>query len=93
MLGHFQAAVHGARWLSPDRLPQRPAAARRGPAASVEEKGGNVVRAPDFSAATEQALLSEFRTVFGPGINIRAEYVERIPQEHSGKYRFSICRV
>ena len=53
----------------------------------------NVVRAPDFSAATEQALLSEFRTVFGPGINIRAEYVERIPQERSGKYRFSICRV
>jgi len=52
-----------------------------------------VVRAPDFSAATEQALLSEFRTVFGPGINIRAEYVAHIPQERSGKYRFSICRI
>jgi len=53
----------------------------------------NVVRAPDFNAATEQALLTEFRTVFGPGINIRAEYVERISQERSGKYRFSICRI
>jgi phenylacetate-CoA ligase len=53
----------------------------------------NVVRAPDFSSTTEQALLAEFRTVFGPGIDIRPSYVERIPQERSGKYRFSICRV
>ena len=53
----------------------------------------NVVRAADFSPATEQALLAEFRTVFGPGIDIRPSYVERIPQERSGKYRFSICRV
>src|SRR5256885_5020031 len=60
---------------------------------SLEDIVLKVVRAPDFSAATEQALLSEFRTVFGPGINIRAEYVARIPQERSGKYRFSICRI
>ena len=60
---------------------------------SVDDIVLNVVRAPDFSAATEEALLAEFRTVFGPGINIRAEYVERIPQERSGKYRFSICRI
>lgn len=53
----------------------------------------HVVRAPDFSAATEQALLTEFRSVFGPGVTIRAEYVGRIPQESSGKYRFAICRV
>jgi len=53
----------------------------------------NVVRAPDFSPATEQALLAEVRSVFGPGIEIRANYVERIPQERSGKYRFSICRI
>ena len=53
----------------------------------------NVVRAPDFSPATEQALLAEVRSVFGPGIDIRANYVERIPQERSGKYRFSICRI
>ena len=53
----------------------------------------NVVRAPDFSAATEEALLAEFRSVFGFGIDIHANYVERIPQERSGKYRFSICRI
>jgi phenylacetate-CoA ligase len=53
----------------------------------------NVVRAPDFSPATEVALLAEFRAVFGPGIDIRANYLERIPQERSGKYRFSICKI
>ena len=60
---------------------------------SIDEIVLNVVRAPDFSSATEEALLAEFRAVFGAGINIRAEYVERIPQERSGKYRFSICRI
>jgi len=53
----------------------------------------NVVRAPEYSPASEQALLAEFRSVFGPGIEIHANYVERIPQERSGKYRFSICRI
>jgi phenylacetate-CoA ligase len=53
----------------------------------------NVVRAPDFTAATERMLLEEFRAVFGAGIDIRPEYVERIPQERSGKYRFAICRI
>ena len=53
----------------------------------------NVVRAPDFTPATEQALLSEFRWVFGPGMEIRPCYVQRIPQERSGKYRFAICRI
>src|SRR6185312_6731026 len=60
---------------------------------AAEEIVLNVVRAPDFTPATEQALLTEFRAVFGAGIDIRPQYVERIPQERSGKYRFSICRV
>jgi phenylacetate-CoA ligase len=60
---------------------------------SLEEIVLNVVRAPDFTAATEQALLAEFRSVFGPGIDIRPSYVERLTQERSGKYRFAICRV
>jgi phenylacetate-CoA ligase len=60
---------------------------------SADEIVLNVVRAPDFSAGTEQSLLAEFRTVFGPGINVSARYLERIPQERSGKYRFSICRI
>jgi phenylacetate-CoA ligase len=53
----------------------------------------NVVRAPDFTADTEQALLAEFGAVFGAGVNVSARYVEGIPQERSGKYRFSICRI
>jgi phenylacetate-CoA ligase len=53
----------------------------------------NVVRAPDFSANTERSLLAEFAAVFGAGVSISAQYVERIPQERSGKYRFSICRI
>jgi len=60
---------------------------------SIDQIVLNVVRAPDFSPATEQALLAEFHAVFGPGIDIYASYVERIPQERSGKYRFSICKV
>ena len=53
----------------------------------------NVVRAPDFTPATEQALVAEFAAVFGAGVEVTAHYVERIPQERSGKYRFSICRI
>jgi phenylacetate-CoA ligase len=60
---------------------------------AIDEIVLNVVRAPDFTPATEQALLAEFRAVFGPGIEIHPSYVERIAQERSGKYRFSICRV
>jgi phenylacetate-CoA ligase len=53
----------------------------------------NVVRAADFTPASEAALLAEFGNVFGPGIAFRPEYLERIAQERSGKYRFSICRI
>jgi phenylacetate-CoA ligase len=53
----------------------------------------NVVRAADFSAASEAALLAELRGVFGEGISFRTQFLERMPQERSGKYRFSICQV
>jgi phenylacetate-CoA ligase len=60
---------------------------------SREEIVLNVVRAADFSAASEAALLAEFRGVFGEGITFRTQFLERMPQERSGKYRFSICQV
>jgi phenylacetate-CoA ligase len=60
---------------------------------SREEIVLNVVRAADFSAASEEALLAEFRGVFGEGITFRTQFLERMPQERSGKYRFSICQV
>ena len=53
----------------------------------------NVVRAGDFTAASEAALLAELRGVFGEGITFRTQFLERMPQERSGKYRFSICQV
>jgi len=60
---------------------------------SADEIILNVVRAPDFSDRTERELLNEFHSVFGDGVAIRVVYMERIPQERSGKYRFSICRI
>jgi phenylacetate-CoA ligase len=60
---------------------------------SREEIVLNVVRAADFSAASEAALLAEFRSVFGEGITFRTQFLDRMPQERSGKYRFSICQV
>jgi phenylacetate-CoA ligase len=60
---------------------------------ALEEIVLNVVRAPDYSAATEQQLLAEFRAVFGPQVRVKPVYMDRIPQERSGKYRFSICKI
>ncbi len=60
---------------------------------SREEIVLNVVRAADFTAASEAALVAEFRSVFGEGITFRTQFLERMPQERSGKYRFSICQV
>ncbi len=53
----------------------------------------NVVRGSTYSAESERELTSEFLRVFGQGIDVRVNYVEKIPQESSGKYRFSICQV
>ena len=60
---------------------------------SREEIVLNVVRAADFTPASEQALLAAVRGVFGTDISVRPQYLARIPQERSGKYRFSICQV
>lgn len=51
----------------------------------------NVVPAPDYSPASETQLLAEFRAVFGQGVDIEIIKLDKIPQERSGKYRFSIC--
>jgi len=53
----------------------------------------NIVRAPDYNDASEAALRAEFAGVFGPQTTITVVAGERIPQELSGKYRFSICRI
>lgn len=53
----------------------------------------NIVRAPQYTKESEAQLLQEFTAVFGAGTRISIVPVERIPQERSGKYRFSICQI
>ncbi|WP_341936716.1 phenylacetate--CoA ligase family protein [Marinimicrobium sp. C2-29] len=51
------------------------------------------VKGKDFSAETDDLLIDEFREVFDESVQLIIEDVDRIPQEASGKYRFSICKV
>jgi phenylacetate-CoA ligase len=52
-----------------------------------------IVRGPGFGAASLRRLGALVAERFGPGVSYDCEYVERIPQEPSGKYRFCISRV
>ena len=42
---------------------------------------------------SERVLIAEFREVFDASVNLIINDVEKIPQEKSGKYRFSICKI
>ncbi len=53
----------------------------------------NRVKGPEYTLATDSALLTEFSQVFGPDVTLVIQDVNKIPQEKSGKYRFSICKV
>jgi phenylacetate-CoA ligase len=53
----------------------------------------NRVKGPEFTANTDEKLLEEFRIVFGDQVALIIRDVEKIPQEKSGKYRFSICKI
>jgi phenylacetate-CoA ligase len=53
----------------------------------------NRVKGQEYTAATDTALLNEFREVFGERVQLVIQDVKKIPQEASGKYRFSICKV
>lgn len=52
-----------------------------------------IVPAASYSARDEEQLGGELREVFGPAVAIDIVKLERIPQERSGKYRFSICEI
>jgi phenylacetate-CoA ligase len=52
-----------------------------------------VVRGPEFGPDSLQRIKSLVVQRFGTGVTFQCEYVERIPQEPSGKYRFCISRV
>jgi phenylacetate-CoA ligase len=52
-----------------------------------------VVRGPDFGPASVRRIGELVTERFGPEAQFECEYVERIPQEPSGKYRFCISHV
>jgi phenylacetate-CoA ligase len=52
-----------------------------------------IVRGPDFGPASLRRLGELVAERFGGGVAHDCEFVERIPQEPSGKYRFCISRV
>lgn len=51
------------------------------------------VKGHDYTQVTDAALLQAMRETFGEQIALDIVDVVRIPQEPSGKYRFSICKV
>lgn len=52
-----------------------------------------IVRGPDFGPESLQRIQALVAERFGLGVGYDCEYVERIPQEPSGKYRFCISKV
>lgn len=63
----------------------------------VQEEVGrvvlNVVRGPDWDAATAESLAKVFVAALGGDPRIELNYCDAIPREPNGKYRFAICRV
>lgn len=51
----------------------------------------NFVPGAGFDGQTQAALAQEFVDGFGEPLDFDFRQLERIPQERSGKYRFSIC--
>jgi phenylacetate-CoA ligase len=63
----------------------------------VQEREGavdaNIVPGEGWGQETAAALRASLRDALGAGFAVELKLVERIPQERSGKYRFSICRL
>lgn len=53
----------------------------------------NRVKGVEYNEETDSYLIDEFRQVFGDGVSFIINDVQAIPQEKSGKYRFSICKI
>jgi phenylacetate-CoA ligase len=52
-----------------------------------------IVRGPDFGDQSENIIGTLARERFGPDVRYQCQYVDKIPQEPSGKYRFCISKV
>jgi phenylacetate-CoA ligase len=53
----------------------------------------NLVPGPKYSAETERELIASLQEYLGREVKVQVTKVKRIPQEKSGKYRFTICRI
>lgn len=53
----------------------------------------NRVKGVEYTPHTDTELLHEFREVFDESVELVIKDVVKIPQEKSGKYRFSICKI
>ncbi|QCF26297.1 glycosyltransferase [Hydrocarboniclastica marina] len=51
------------------------------------------VKGKDYTSTTDSELTAAMREVFDESVELKIETVDAIPQEPSGKYRFSICKV
>jgi len=53
----------------------------------------SLVPGPDYGPDTESQLILSLREYLGAEVVVQVTKVKRIPQEESGKYRFTICRI
>ena len=53
----------------------------------------NIVKSNDFDDASLTKMDDLVRTFFGENMKFRCEFVGKILQEPSGKYRFTICKI
>jgi phenylacetate-CoA ligase len=60
---------------------------------AVDRLHFNIVKSQDFGIPGMEKLRSLVDETFGPGIVYDCEFVEKIPQEPSGKFRFCISKV
>ena len=52
-----------------------------------------IVRGPHYGEASSRKIGELVAERFGPGVRYACEFLDRIPQEPSGKFRFCISRV
>jgi phenylacetate-CoA ligase len=52
-----------------------------------------VVKSGTFRTESEEKIINLALERFGPRVNFKCEYVDHIPQEANGKYRFCISKV
>ncbi len=53
----------------------------------------NIVMTNEYCSSTENALRKYIKSVFDHNVNVDISIIDDIPQDISGKYRFSICEI